>query len=115
MALETLKDVTHIDGCPVAQLQEFADKRPAEHIVVNHKNNGISFRIQRGPIKEVGENGCQVTALIAAARIIIRELNNKFPCGENEETINCLDQALRSQELRTYGRTARGVEGKNEL
>jgi len=111
MALETLKGVTQIDGEGVAELNGFADGRPPEYIVVNHANNGISFKIQDGPIKEVGKNGCQVTALIDAARLIIEGLNKKFPCRENDLTITKLTEALLWQYKRTENREAREVEG----
>lgn len=94
MALETLKGVTHIDGEAVLQeritkqdgsidWQATDEARKEKPIFVDHDVNMVSFRIQSGPIKEVGKNGCQVTALIDAARIIIEKLNEKYPCREN--------------------------------
>jgi len=135
MALETLKGVKTIDGFPVVVMDELRDKypekfnpsggmdyewfekeiRPHHFIYVRNDKNSISFTIQNGPIKEVGVNGCQVTALIDAARIIISELNAKFPCRENSITITKLEEALMWQEKRTQNRTKRGVEGKNEV
>jgi len=115
MALETLKGVTKIDGEGVAELNGFADGRPPEYIVVNHANNGISFKIQNGPIKEVGKNGCQVTALIDAALLIIKGLNERFPCRENALTITKLEEALMWQHKRTRDREAREVEGLSKV
>jgi len=114
MALETLKGVKSIGGCAVAELEDFASERPKEHIVVNHKNNGISFKIQNGPIKEVGENGCQVDHIILAARTIIDGLNKKFPCRENSLAITKLDEAIMWLEARKADRISRGVEGFNK-
>ena len=114
MALETLKGVTEIGGFAVAELSGFAKKRPEEYIVVQHENNGISFKIQQGPIKENGANGCQVDTLIEAAKLIIEGLNKKFPCRENSLAITKLDEALLWLGKRTSDRKKRGVEGTSE-
>ncbi len=115
MALETLKGVTEIGGYSVAELTEFADKRPEEFIVVNHKNNGISFKIQNGPVKENGVNGCQVDTLIHAAVAIIDKLNDKYPCAENRQTLVRLREAIAYQNLRTKDREKRNVEGTSNV
>lgn len=134
MALKTLRGVTHIDGCTVVVMDELREKypekfnesgsmdykwfekdiRPNSFIYVRNDKNSISFTIQNGPIKEVGVNGCQVTALIDAARVIIKELNVKFPCRENAMVITKLDEALMWSEKRTKDREARGVEGTSQ-
>lgn len=111
MALETLKGVKEIGGFKVVELEEFAVKRPEEFIVVNHINNGISFKIQDGPIKEVGLNGVQVDTLIQTAKIIVEGLDKKFPCNENKQAILHLYCALRWLEKRKKDREKRGVEG----
>lgn len=97
MALETLKQ------------QEYGP-----HITIDHDNNTITFEIQNGPIKEMGENGCQVDALIWVARDIIHGLNQKFPCRENSIVITKLEEALLWLGKRKVDREKRGVEGKNE-
>ena len=74
----------------------------------------VSFRIQDGPIKENGVNGCQVDTLIETARKMITELNIKFPCRENSIAITKLDEALHWLEHRKKDREARAVEGKSE-
>lgn len=134
MALETLKGVTQLDGETVVIMDELrvkfpekfnesgamdykwfeAEIRPNHHIYVRNDVNSIAFTIQNGPIKEHGKNGCQVTALIAAAKKIIEGLNGMFPCRENAMTITKLDEALMWQEKRTKDRLARGVEGHNK-
>jgi hypothetical protein len=125
MALETLKGVTHIDGESILSERtknpdgsvnwEATDEaRKFCPIFVDHDVNMISFRIQDGPIKEVGKNGCQVTALIDAARIIIEKLNEKYPCRENYLTLTKLDEALLWQLKRTKDREARQVEGESK-
>jgi hypothetical protein len=114
MALEILKGIKEIGGYEVAELVEFADKRPEQYVVVNHKNNGINFKIQDGPIKEVGVNGCQVDTLIEAAKIIIEGLNEKFPCRENAIVITKLDESLLWLLKRKLDREKRNVEGFNK-
>ncbi|MCK5612949.1 hypothetical protein KAR91_64340 [Candidatus Pacearchaeota archaeon] len=74
----------------------------------------MTFKIQNGPIGEVGYNGCQVDELIAVARIIVAGLNKKFPCRENSCAITKLDEALMWLETRTKDRISRKVEGHNK-
>lgn len=114
MALETLKDVKEIGGYEVAELTEFSNDRPEEFIVVNHKNNGISFKIQNGPIKENGVNGCQVDTLIHAASVILQGLDSKYPSIHNKQAIYHLNEAVGALLLRTKDRETRGVEGLNK-
>ena len=85
--------------------------RPFNFIYVRDDVNSLSFTIQNGPIKEAGVNGCQVTDVIEVAKIIIENLNAKFPCRENAMTISKLDEALMWQKKRTDERVARDVEG----
>ena len=114
MALETLRNYRNIGGYAVAELEDFADKRPEEYVVVNHKNNGISFKIQDGPIKENGVNGCQVDTLIETAKVMIEGLNKKFPCRENALAITKLEESLHWLEARKKDREVRGVEGTSK-
>lgn len=122
MALETMYGVKEINGVRVLQERittadgaiDWAatdEARKECPIFVDHAVNMISFRIQNGPIKEVGKNGCQVTDIIAVAKHIIEELNKNFPCRENAMTITHLDEALLWQLKRTMDREARNVEG----
>ena len=112
MALETLKNVKEIMGVKIVEVETEGDiKNSVNFIEVNHKTNSIKFQIQDGPIKENGENGCQVTDMIATARYIIEKLNSKFPCHENHQTIRHLRMALGWQERRTSNRIKRDVEG----
>jgi hypothetical protein len=122
MALETLTGINEIDGFKIIRVKpddmswdDFDKLRDEFPINITEKMNTISFRIQNGPIKEVGVNGCQVLTIIKAAIIIIDELNNKFPCEENEQTLLHLDMAIEFQESRTKNRRLRGVEGISEV
>lgn len=83
-------------------------------ICICHNLNSISFKIQNGPIKENGKNGCQVTDMVAVSNHIYKELNRKYPSPENDITISSIDVALKAQELRTRNRELRGVEGYNK-
>lgn len=132
MALETLEGLKEINGVKILVLEEskklhslskpdgsfdwdlFDEYRKDFPISIANDINTISFKIQDGPIKENGLNGCQVVDMIAVARHIITELNKKFPCRENAMTITKLDEALMWQEARTANRTKRNVEGRNE-
>ncbi len=96
----------------------FKDLHMARYVTVPSDNNMIcnmiSFKLQEGPIKEVGENGCQVDELIGAALIILRSFNKTFPCRENSIAITKLEEALHRLADRTRDREKRGVEGTNQ-
>lgn len=115
MALETLKGVKQIAGWRLEEVNSptKTDYDPDQDtpIVVDHTNNVIAFKIQDGPIREVGLNGCQVTDMVRVAKHIIANLNEKYPSHENTKTLDALDVALMWQDKRTKDREARGVEG----
>jgi hypothetical protein len=114
MALETLLGIKEIGGFKVEHEGLDAGFHSDHHIVIDHGENIISFKIQNGPIKEVGVNGCQVDTLIHAARHIIEGLNKKFPCGLNKHALRNLGQALAWLDARKADRERRGVEGRNQ-
>lgn len=72
---------------------------------------GVTFLGQRGPIKEVGVNGCQIDDLITFALGTIQTFNKKFPCRENSLAITKLEEALHWLDARKRDREARYVEG----
>lgn len=116
MALETLKGVKEIGGFKVTHGPEEDTAIDAagieDHpIAISHDYNTIWFRIQKGPIKERGINGCQVDTLIHAARDIITKLDAKFPSKYNSAAMWALSEAIAHLEQRTKDREARGVEG----
>jgi len=122
MALETLKDVKEIDGFKIVRHKpeeiswdDFDKMRDEYPINITEKMNTISFKIQDGPIKENGVNGCQVDTIIQAAFTIIEGLNDKFPCEENRRCLNNLGLALIELKDRKKNRESRGVEGSNKL
>ena len=126
MALETLNGVTQIGGFNVIELEQakelpefknpdggfnwdkYDEFRKSYPIGITHKENMISFRIQNGPVKEHGINGCQIDTLIECAKIMLEGLNRKFPCSENENAIGALVTALWWLEHRKADRKNRG-------
>ncbi len=116
MALETLVGIKTIGGFDVHQ--KTAEGRSeiaiSDFIFVDHEDNTVKFKIQNGPIKENGVNGCQVDTIIETARFIISGLNLKFPCPENVEALSKLDEALVSLKVRTTDREIREVEGTSQ-
>lgn len=135
MALEVLKGVEDIGGFRVVDMGAIKEKhpemfrpdgsmiyhlfdqniRPYNFIYVRHDVNSISFNLQNGPVKDVGINGCDITTLIEAAKVLIEEHNDKYPCPFNVETIYHLGQAILCQERRTRARETRRVEGTSQV
>ena len=115
MALETLRGIKKIGEFDVYETGSGRVDGVRSFIVVNHHDNTIHFKIQKGAIKEKGKNGCQVDALIVAAKLILEGLNEKFPCKENKDAIRSLGDALIALTLRKINRTERGVEGFEKL
>ena len=116
MALETLKGIEEIGGFEIGRpsMDHDTDKRHevlSKFIIINEHSNCINFRIQNGPIKEVGVNGCQVDTLIEAAKLIVEGLNKQFPCRENSSVITKLEEALLWSMKRKLDREKRQVEG----
>jgi len=134
MALETLKGVKEVGGFDVVVMDDLrekfpekfnesgsmdykwfeADIRPKNFIYVRNDKNSLSFTIQKGSIKEVGVNGCQVDTVIETAKVIIEGLNKQFPCRENSLAITKLEEALMWLDRRKKDRVKRGVEGTSE-
>jgi len=117
MALETLKGVNEIGGVPVYEVPVGASMKASENpfIVVNHNNNSLFFKLQNGPVSENGINGAQVDHVIKVARQIIFGLNQNFPSTYNTDALAGLDAATTALDARTADRTARTVEGTNQV
>jgi hypothetical protein len=121
MCLETLKGINEIGGFKVYHLdaEKIMNKQDSdynnEHVVVDHAINTLHFSLQNGPIKEVGENGCQIDTVIEAAKLVIEGLNERYPCEENHMAIVGLNSALSWLKLRKENREKRGVEGTNAV
>jgi hypothetical protein len=93
---------------------EILTQQGQPYVTPDVENNSVTFKIQNGPIKEVGENGCQVDELIYIARVLISHFNSKFPCRENSVAITKLDEALLWLKRRKEDREKRNVEGYNK-
>jgi len=129
MALKTLLNVDKIDGFGICHFYEEDDVEhrnedcsrilcedcDKQYIAIDHCKNEITFKIQNGPIKEVGVNGCQVDTLIWTALQMIEGLNKDFPCEENKEAIRDLDSALSWLTKRRRDREERDVEGTSQI
>lgn len=121
MAIETLKDIKEIDGFKIIRdkptdmsWDEFDKIRNEYPINITDKINSISFKIQNGPTKEVGVNGCQVDTLIEAAKLMLEGLNDKFYSTYNTEAIRSLNAALTNLKHRKRDRELRNVEGESK-
>jgi hypothetical protein len=74
----------------------------------------VHFQIQSGPIREFGENGCQIDDVVEWAKEKIEGFQNAFPCRENAVVITKLDEALMWLAKRKADREKRLVEGTNK-
>lgn len=122
MALETLKGIKEIDGFKVNEHdrnltgnQWSLIPEQDKYIDVNHERNSVTFKIQNGPVKENGLNGCQVDTIIETAILILKGLNQKYPCEENERAIVGLQVAIMALWERNQNRQLRGVQGLNKI
>lgn len=123
MALETLKDIEAVNEHKIIRLSHNGmTKWPNEytnldkqHINIDDDQNIISFKIQDGPIKINGHNGCQVDEIISTALLMVKGLNKKFPCDENVAVITCLYEAYSWLQQRKLDREIRGVEGQSKV
>lgn len=119
MALKTLKDIKEIDGFKIVRKRgelswdEFDKKRKEYPINITEEKNMISFKLQDGPIKENGINGCQVDTIVETAKIILEEFNKEIPCKQNKGAISGLVMALECLKRRREDREKRSVEGTN--
>ena len=131
MALETLKDVKQVNGHGIIRLDKakknpelftdgkfdwakFDEHRKKFHISIADTQNMISFKIQDGPIKENGHNGCQVDEIVSTALLMIKGLNKKFPSDFNVKAMTSLYEAYSWLQQRKHDREIRGVEGQNK-
>ncbi len=112
MALETLEGIEEIGGFEVKRVEW--DQPKDNFIEVNDKCNAITFKIQDGPIKENGVNGCQVDTCIETFKIMVENLNAKFHSDDNDMCIAHLKEALKCLGRRKRDREVRGVEGTNK-
>jgi len=89
MALETLKGVEKIGGFEIGHAEKAWEDEDGnsgmedianfnnKFITANHSTNHIGFRIQDGPIKKNGVNGCDISTIIEAAKLMLVGINKK--------------------------------------
>jgi len=65
--------------------------RPANFIYIRNDKNSLSFTLQKGAVEDVGVNGCDVSALIHSAKLII---GGSSPCREYSLAVTKLEEAL---------------------
>lgn len=121
MSLKTLEHVKEIGGYKVNDAtseslinltpEEWREYEKTHPIFISHKNNEITFKIQKGVVSKNGINGCQVDTIIEAAKLILEGLNEQHYCYQNDMAINKLECALYCLRDRTADRVQRGVEG----
>jgi len=70
----------------------------------------ISFKMMSRPVSE-GGSGVQWNEAIEVFVEILRFLNNKFPCRENEQAIAKFEEGLMWNRARTRRRQEAGIEG----
>ena len=81
-------------------------------VIRKNKDEFLKVKWQEGTISEAGVNGVQIVDVIQVALDRTTEMNNLYPCRENEDTIMMLEQAILHQNNRTRDRKVRKVEGK---
>lgn len=81
---------------------------------ININGNSVTFRVQDGPLSDVGFNGIQVTDMLEFVKDVYVSMNKDHPCRENSLTITKIEEALHWQKARTEDRVARNVEGFNK-
>jgi len=118
MALETLKGVKEIGGYKVAEFDKNGDfncklnEIDKYFVVIRQRNNIIEFKIQNGPIKENGVNGCQVDTIIETAKKMYEGFQKDFaPCEETAQMIKHCQAIIDLTAKRKADREKRGVEG----
>jgi hypothetical protein len=89
----------------------------AHHLYrVGEGESAFTVGFQRGPIQEVGINGCQQEDLLA---IVIHRLEafqaTEYGCRENQEALRHCQEAIMWLDRRTLRRRARAIEGLRSI
>ncbi len=76
-------------------------------------NEYINIQFQEGPVQEAGVNGCTIEDVIRLlAKRLVRFQAGPYPCRQNDNAIQHLEEARSWLLHRTADRLDRGVEGK---
>ena len=118
MSVSFLKDVTKLGSSDMLFIP--SGTGPCEvagdpSIIVNEERNSLYFRLQNGPIKEVGANGCQIDTVLEAVGHILHGFNQAVPCEETTEAVKHVYIALGFLDARKRNREERGVEGTGQV
>jgi hypothetical protein len=92
---------------PFMPNDQWSDEPP----MIEVSEHSVHFHGQRGPVGEVGLNGCQVDDIITFALATLQVYNKLWPCRENSIAITKLQEALMWLGERRRDREDRGVEG----
>ena len=71
----------------------------------------IKIKLQEGPVREVGVNGCQIDAVVKFCLDAVIRYDKELPCPENTAVKYHLEQAIECLNDRRVDRVERGVEG----
>ena len=100
MVFEPLEDMKTLDGFKIIRHKpesmswdDFDKLRDEFPINITERMNTISFKLQNGLIEENGVNGCRISTLVEAARIMALELYEKAPSFERANAIEHLKRA----------------------
>ena len=89
-------------------------KYDISYVDVNGQKQTQTINFQHGPVKEYGINGVTMEYLLVIIADRLKAFqNSKFACGENEQALMNVNDALDILNHRTRKRIERGVEGKN--
>jgi hypothetical protein len=94
------------------------DREKNAYRVVSFKNPGqvvTEVKIQDGPRKEVGLNGCLVEDLLEICLAQLARYDSATGGDENKEAWLYIADALGALNARTDSRVARGVEGTSAV
>lgn len=89
-------------------------------VIDNHTADGLArpfadIMFQKGPIREVGVNGCHQEDLLAIVIDRLRSFQQgPFPCRENALALTHCEEAMHWLNHRTADRFKRNVEGTNK-
>jgi len=80
-------------------------------VFLGRDGRAVTFALQRGPVREVGHNGCDITDMLEFTRLTLEAFQAKFACRENAIAITKMQEAEMWLRERTRDREERGVEG----
>lgn len=80
-------------------------------VILGKDGRTVTFVLQRGPVREVGRNGCDLIDMLEFTRLTLEAFQAKFACRENAIAITKLQEAEMWLRERTRDREERGVEG----